>query len=567
MKVHKIFKRLNEINKITLIYFFLFVVIGLLQAYNNRNYIYSDLIAYLDVADNIYNKDISYSLNAIWSPLYPFLIGLILKIIHPSIFYESWVIYFSNFFIFICSFFCFTFFINGLISYLKEKKLIPDKTDKSIINILYFISYSLFLLCSVEWLKSYDKSVTATPVDTLVSCFVLLSLGYIIRIFLQKNKWKNYFLLSICVCLGYFSKPFFLPYGIILFILLLLFYKKINLRLLFISFGIFIIISGSWVFLLSKSKGYFTTSDIGKLNYAWCVNLVRPSFVHWQGEKGSNNIPIHPTRIIHHDPDVYEFIGTVAGSYPPYYDISYWYEGLKIKFDLNQQIIAIKSSVVMYLRCSWILLFAAMLLILITLNKKGRSGHKSFIKSTFYLFLSAFSGLLMYLLINVETRYVASFLLTAFILIFFSVIIALYKQNYKAAILFASLICAFIIVKESREVYKVTLNSFNNTNENPQCKVAEYLKNNVNSGDMVADVLNGCNNYWARLAGVKIGMDISPFDEYAFWDADSLKKAEIYNMLKERNVKAIVSNELLKPPEEKDWENINGTDFYVLLLK
>lgn len=568
MKVHKIFKRPFEINKITAFYFCLFVVIGVIQLYNNCHYIYSDLISYLDIGDNIYNKDISYALNAFWNPLYSFIIGLILKITDPSIYYESWIVYSISFIIFICSFFCFAFFINGLILYLKEKKIIPKEAEKSITNILYFISYSLFLYCSVEWLRSYDKSVTATPVDTLVTCFVYLSFGYIIRIFIRNSKKKNYILLCIFLCLGYFTKAVLFPFGIMLFVLLFLFYKKINYKMLFISFGIFIIISGSWVFLLSKSKGYFTFSDTGKLNYAWCVNQIRPSFIHWQGEKGSDNIPVHPTRIIYHNPEVYEFEDPIAGSYPAFYDPSYWYEGLKIKFDVNQQVIAVKSSVVMYLRCSWILLIAAMLLTLITLNKKGRSEHKSFIKSIFYLFLAAFSGLLMYLLINVETRYVASFLLITFVLIFFSVIIALYKKNYRAAIIFASLVCAFIIVKESKEIYKVTRDSFKYTKEDPQCQVAAYLKeNNLHTGDIVADVLNGCNNYWARLSGVKIGMDISPFDKYAFWDADLSKKDEIYNLLKEKNVKAIISNELSIPPEDKDWKNVKGTDFYVLLLK
>lgn len=568
MKVHKIFKRTFEINKIVVFYLFLFVVIGILQSYNNRYYIYSDLISYLDISKNIYNNNISYALNAFWSPLYPFIIGLILKITDPSIYYESWVVYSTNFVIFICSFFCFIFFINGFINYLKERKIIDRETDKNIINLLYFISYSLFLLCSVEWLRSYDKSVTATPVDTLVTCFVYLSFGYIIRIFILYNKRMNYVLLSVFLCLGYFTKAVIFPFGIILYVLLFLFYKKNNLKFIFISFGIFIIISGSWIFLLSKSKGYFTISDAGKLNYAWCVNHVKPPLVHWQGEKDSDSFPKHSTRIIYHNPDIYEFTNPVSGSYPPFYDPSYWHEGLKIKFDLNQQMIAIKSSVVMYLRYSWILLLTAILMIIITLNKKGRSGHKSFFTSNFYLFLAAFSGLLMYLLINVETRYVASFLLTAFILIFFSVIIALYKQNYKAAIFFASLICAFIIVKESMEIYKDTRNLFEYTKENPQCKVAEYLKeNNMHSGDIVADVLNGCNNYWAWLAGVKIGFDISPFDENAFWISDSSKKAEIYNMLKEKNVKAIISNELSEPPTEKEWINIKDTDFYVLLLK
>jgi hypothetical protein len=58
------------------------------------------------------------------------------------------------------------------------------------------------------------------------------------------------------------------------------------------------------------------------------VNRVTPAFRHWQGSKPGHADAQHPTRQIYGGPAVYEFATPIAGTYPVWYDPSYWYAGL-----------------------------------------------------------------------------------------------------------------------------------------------------------------------------------------------------------------------------------------------
>ena len=67
---------------------------------------------------------------------------------------------------------------------------------------------------------------------------------------------------------------------------------------------------------------------------------------HWQGEQPEFGTPKHTTRQIHESPAAFEFATPIAGSYPPWYDPSYWHAGIKIRFDVLQQINVLVKNLV-----------------------------------------------------------------------------------------------------------------------------------------------------------------------------------------------------------------------------
>ena len=56
---------------------------------------------------------------------------------------------------------------------------------------------------------------------------------------------------------------------------------------------------------------------------------------HWQGGPPGNGAPVHPTRQVATNPDIFEFAAPIAGTYPPWYDPTYWDEGARVAFRPN----------------------------------------------------------------------------------------------------------------------------------------------------------------------------------------------------------------------------------------
>lgn len=106
------------------------------------------------------------------------------------------------------------------------------------------------------------------------------------------------------------------------------------------------------VVLVSRRTGHASIGEAGRLNYVWFVNGLQP-YVGWTGEPAApSGTPEHPPRSLLERPLVLEFASPLPGTYPLWYDPSYWYAGIKIRFDLKQQRIALKNSLIIYLRAA-----------------------------------------------------------------------------------------------------------------------------------------------------------------------------------------------------------------------
>src|SRR6202043_197394 len=115
-----------------------------------------------------------------------------------------------------------------------------------------------------------------------------------------------------------------------------------NLAGAVIALVAFALVAGPFVFALSRAKHRFTYGDVGKIAYAEVMSWgQQPMF--WEGGDGSGT-PKHPVRIILSSPRVYEFGQPVAGSYPVWYDSSYWMDGRAIHFQRRNQLRALRQS-------------------------------------------------------------------------------------------------------------------------------------------------------------------------------------------------------------------------------
>jgi hypothetical protein len=109
----------NERALIALVYCCV-LALAFLQAWAVRHSMQSDGISYLDMGDAIARGDWSMATNAYWSPLYPALLGITIKLLHPSPHWQFTVVHMVNFVIFGLAFVCFDLFMRALIAHTSQ---------------------------------------------------------------------------------------------------------------------------------------------------------------------------------------------------------------------------------------------------------------------------------------------------------------------------------------------------------------------------------------------------------------------------------------------------------------
>jgi len=90
----------------------LMTAIGVIEAVFSRHSIQDDGVSYLDMGDAIVRGDWNTAVNGHWSPLYPWLQGLALRLFKPGAYSQFSVVHFVNFLIYLFALGCFDFLLG-----------------------------------------------------------------------------------------------------------------------------------------------------------------------------------------------------------------------------------------------------------------------------------------------------------------------------------------------------------------------------------------------------------------------------------------------------------------------
>ena len=250
-----------------------------------------DGIAYLDIGDAYLRGDWANAINPTWSPLYSWILGLVLYLVQPSMEWEFPTVHLVNFAIFLLALISFFFFWRQLSQYRQQTTLDSDVT---IPNWAWLsIGYILFI-----WVTLSLINIWAVTPDMLMAVFVLIAAGLVVRIRQNSNKISPYILLGSVLGFGYLAKTIMFPLAFV-FLWIVLFTPG-NLRLAAprtaIALLIFLLIALPYVALISNVHNGFTIGEAGTLTYLRCVNNI--PCPHWQGEPESFGAPLHSSRLI-----------------------------------------------------------------------------------------------------------------------------------------------------------------------------------------------------------------------------------------------------------------------------
>ncbi len=547
--------------------FFLMVTIALaiIEVWINRYAINGDGVSYLDVGDSYFRGDWPAAVNGYWSPLYSWCVGLALHVIKPSIWWELIAVHLVNLLIYIGVLFAFRFFLHSVLRTMHEETGIADDSVPLPEWIVFGLGYAIFLWASLVLIGT----VYVTP-DLMVAGLLFLIGGYLVGL-IHHESYGKFAMFGILNGLAYLGKAIMFPLGFGL-LSILLFSGKMSKRRVYgvlLSTFLFLMVSLPFIAVLSKAKGRFTFGDSGRLNYAGMVSPNSPP-KHWQGEPAGSGVPKHATRQLLENPAVYEFATPVAGTYPPWYDPSYWNEGVQWTFRLRSQIRVLVQSALKYTKMlvDQLGLFAGMLIFILW----GGAPTRRAIISNWPLMAAAGLSIAAYSLVLVTSRYVGGSMVLLFVAILAGIRLRrneLISPLTKYIAMAAMATVLFSVTAYLAETAYMSLTVYSDPTQKDQMRAAEGLRQmGLSAGEPVAIIGDGTTDYWARLGRFRIVTEaFSPeAGSRRFWSESAERRKLAYECLRRTGAKVVVA---WNPPEsgmDSSWKRVASTSYYVQFL-
>jgi 4-amino-4-deoxy-L-arabinose transferase-like glycosyltransferase len=563
-----------QLRQLEIAFWLLAIVLGFFHAWKDHHYLgNADAMSYLDIAEAYRHRDWQTAVNSYWSPLYSWIIALALQIVRPSSYWKFALLHVVNFAIYVFALGAFGFLIREIVR--RQRAQQSETLAVKLVALpgwsLLALGYALFI-----WSSLFLVTVSLESPDMLVAAFVYLASGLLLRIRRQPFSWWPFFLLGIALGLGYLAKSVMLPLALVFITAAALSIGNLRQALprIFVTSVLFVLIAGPWVLAISRSKGRLTTGESGRLNYFWVTNGTY--FPHWRGEQPNTGTAAHPTRKIFDSPPAFEFATPVGGTYPIWYDPTYWHEGIVSHFELRQQLRIFVEGAKRYYELFYI--WGVQYGLFIGLVCFYLMGHRARLvlkdlRREWSLIVPAIAGIGMYSLINVQRRYVAPFVVLVWLALFLATRLHQLPGSERLirsiALALVISICFTTVASSGREAI-VALGSVT-TGEDPslheQWQVSEGLREiGLAPGDQVAFIGDSTRAFWAHLLGGRIVAEIRKDKISDFWEANSRLKSDIIKAFAGAGAKAVVAE---KPPPGLDltgWQKIRNTDYYAYIV-
>jgi hypothetical protein len=531
-----------------------------------------DGINYLDIGDAYFRGDWEMAINPVWPPLYSWLLGFVNLIFKPGISWEFPTVHIVNFFIFLFALVSFEFMWGKLENC--RRKDIQDNLISLPAWAWWAVGYSLFIWTSLNLIQIW----AVTP-DMLMAAMLFLAAGMMIDIRKGSRHWLTFFLLGIILGLGYLTKTFMLSIALVVLGICLLLVERSwrSIAKVLFSLGGFLLISLPFIFLISEAKGKFTIGEAGTVTYM--RNVYGIPFPHWQGDPLEKIELNHPSRLINETPPIFEFEAPIEGTYPISMDPSYWYDGIEMRFSLQNQLARILISSLFYLEL-FIQKQGALLACVIALYVMGPKEKLTLteIIRKWALVIPAVIAFGLYGFILVAGRYVA-----AFVLLFWADILAntrltnsvKNKSWFNILIVIAFLgLLTNIVIFNLDGINRLSPSVRSRIGEQVEAKppspleVAQTLQGlDVKEGEKVAVIGYGFDSFWARLAKVSIIAEMLEEHASNFWLGEESLRETVLDVFASTGAKAIVAENVPAYAGMDDWHQVGNSSYYIYLFR
>jgi len=531
---------------------------GFLETWDFRFLVLPDGISYLDIANAYFRGDWNAAINAYWSPLYSWLLGLGLYVAKPSPYRESTVVHLINFAIHVGALVCFEFFFVGLLRLSRTRQKPEERWAPLPEGSLWAFGYTLFI-----WNSVYIAPVDLVTPDLTVAALTFLASGLVLRIGAGESRARNFAFLGAVLGMAYLAKAVMFPLAFV-FLGTALFaagnLRRAVPRVLW-ALAMFFLVAGPFVAAISSAKGRLTFGDTGKITYAVWVTGVR-DWVHWQGDEVGLGTPKHPVRKIFAGPPVYEFAKPIAGTYPVWYDPSYWMDGITPHVNWREYLLMLRDSAETYAGIlSYQKALAVGFFVLFLLERRWRKFAYD-VASLWSLWLPPAVALVLYELVHLEWRFVGGHV----VLLWACLLAALRLprgQTWRKVI--QSVTLAVLIPMGANLAATSTRTLVHALRRPPhgQWEVAAGLqKMGLRPGDKLASIGNTIEAYWAHLAGVSFVAEVKSDDVAALAAASPQIQAQVLETLARTGARAVVTDAAPPFASHQGWQRIGRTRYY-----
>jgi len=544
------------------------IAIAFVKAWFTRDFVNADAVSYLDISRMIVHGNPRAAINACWSPGYTLLLAAFFGLIRPSIYWESTVAHLVNVFIFAGALAGFYLFWSEV------RRCHLDRTKPEGIELpestFWILGYSIFAVCTLNVISlafiGPDLAVAA------LCCFA----GWSALRLRRAPGTGSALLLSVILALGYYVKAPFLPMGFMFVVCSCLGRPALSRRLFSgaLAITVFSLLCSPYIAALSQMKERFTFGDSARLNHAFYLDGVQ-KFQHWQGGPAGAGQPVHPTRKLNAFPQIYEFAAGDMGTYPPWFDPTYWYEGItpRLHWKLQAKVLAANfaKTFQIVMESATVPAVAAIILCLLSQNPMR-------LRQFWPIWMPGAIALLMFALVHVEPRYLGGWL----ILLFGGLVCTFTLPTGSGARYTVRQIGLAILLASgatlTSEMFHEVIASGGPTQNSSNFVIAVSLnKSGLHPGDSVAIIGDGADgSYWAHLAHLRVIAEI-PADLWSpeahpardFWDSGTEKQQEALEILQQTGARAVIagsqSSALGSTPSDvpPPWSKIDGTWAYV----
>lgn len=540
---------------------FIVLILGLIQTFATRYDMLSDSISYADMARFYAHGQWDKALSPHWSPFYPWLLGMAIKLVKPTPAFESTLFHIVNLGLCLAALVALDFLLQEL-AHVQHNTLLQDSEQVGFSRASFIIvGYGLFILMFEELVPI--KYITP---DLGVAAVVFAASALILRVRRLGDNWLRFVFLGVLLGVGYLVKT---P----LFLLAFLFLgaaalssrtPRQGIRKALVALAIFLSISAPQIVAVSKRVHRLSFGESGRDAYIWGIDRTSVRTVPpMRGIAGG--APLHPQHLVLTSPTIYSYQGSAGGSYPVWYDPSYWYAGFLPRFSLRQHIATLHQNLDdlagIVLHGQTPVLFA--ILLLIVLQYLCKAPMKSYL-SQWAVVIPTGAALAMYAIILVSGRYVGMFLVILWVALLGSVRLPSSEISRKLLKSVALVVIMFLGFRIGSDLIN-QCRTLAAGEPNVQWRVAVALRDqfHLKAGNNVGFIGNGSAEFWAHLGGWRIMSEMpSEAEAGKFWGDDSDSQQRVLRAFASTGVAAIVTHEQPDGPLPAGWQRLGQTSYY-----
>ena len=547
-----------------------------------------DAVAYMDIGDYLRAHQWAGIVNGYWHPMYPALLALGHALFHATLATELRAYCFVNFGIFLLGMAAVVWFtdaISGSRSEVRGSSYLLDRYA------MRYLGLALLVIASQR-----ELSLGKVRPDALLQAFLLFALAALLR-HLATGRLRYAALMGAALGCAYLTKSFAFVVAL-LSIAVLAAFRRLWLKhkaarvvpAALVAFVCFAAVAGPYVAALSHRHGRFDFGDSGSLNYAWLVGGTEKMHLqpYMTSQFGSAEVHLkHPERELLHSPQVLSYAELPYGTYPDWFDATYWNDQIKPHFRVRDDLPHAARNCLLVGRYllnhpEALLLLALLLVLGARVTPGGKPGANAFWLVPLLLGVVIWG---IYAMVNTEERYVT----VAYLAIVLSVFAMLRTPEMEsrisnlpslasALVLLLALLAAGeslrTVLEDRRQLallgypggwYSAKMND-----------AAQSLsKMGVRPGDSVACVGTvACleDPYWARLAGVRVLTEIYDKDTPLYPFLANLPNRELaIATVRGQGAKVLVGDFGLARVSDSDpffrnWRQLDNTTLYALPL-